>query len=84
MENQNQVFHTSHRPLQIPQTRRDSHISTGSTTAASHRKTKPKKGARPLRGLAILLSLLLRSIKAYFMLIFQLENAPGQFHDRRG
>jgi len=75
LENQNQVFHPSHRPLQIPQPQRDLHIPTGST-AAPLSNPKPKKGPRPLRSLVLPLLLQLGTPRADFMLIFQLENAP--------
>ena len=78
LENQNQVFHPSHRPLQIPQPQRDLHIPTGST-AAPLSNPKPKKGPRPLRSLVLPLLLQLRTPRADFMLIFQLENAAAIF-----
>ncbi len=81
MENQTQVFHPSHRSLQIPQPRRDSHIPTGSTTI-SQSNLKPKKGPRPLRGLALPLSPRSLPFGASFMLIFQLENAgAAEMHE---
>jgi len=43
MENQTQVFHASHRPLKIPQNRRDFHISTA-TAYAAWKSGKPKIG----------------------------------------
>jgi hypothetical protein len=43
VENQNQVFHPSHRPLKIPQPRRDFHISTAPACAA-WKSGKPKSG----------------------------------------
>jgi len=43
VENQNQVSHTSHRPLKIPQTQRDFHISTAPACAA-WKSGKPKPG----------------------------------------
>jgi len=41
VENQKQVFHRSHRPLEIP--RRDSHFSTAPTTPLSLSRTKKRK-----------------------------------------
>ena len=48
VENQTQVSHRSHRPLEIPQTRRDSHFSTAPTTIPLLRtKTrKPRSASR--------------------------------------
>ena len=43
VENQTQVFHASHSPLKIPQTRRDSHISTAWACTA-WKSGKPKTG----------------------------------------
>jgi hypothetical protein len=43
MENQPQVFHASHRPLKIPQKRRDFHISTARACTA-WKSGKPKIG----------------------------------------
>jgi hypothetical protein len=43
VENQTQVFHASHSPLKIPQTRRDFHISTARACAA-WKSGKPKTG----------------------------------------
>src|ERR1700722_6574115 len=43
MENQMQVFHTFHRPLKIPQNRRDFHISTAWACTA-WKSGKPKTG----------------------------------------
>src|SRR5712691_1043824 len=43
MENQTQVFHASHRPLKIPQNRRDFHISTARACTA-WKSGKPKTG----------------------------------------
>jgi len=43
VENQTQVSHTSHRPLQIPQNRRDLHISTALACTA-WKSGKPKTG----------------------------------------
>jgi hypothetical protein len=43
VENQTQVFHASHRPLKIPQTRRNFHISTA-TAYAAWKSGKPKIG----------------------------------------
>ncbi len=42
VENQKQVFHRSHRPLEIPQKRRDSHFPTVPATA-TYTKTKTRK-----------------------------------------
>jgi len=41
VENQRQVFHRSHRPLEIP--RRDSHFPTAPTTPLSFSRTKTRK-----------------------------------------
>ena len=43
VENQTQVFHASHRPLKIPQNRRDSHISTAWACTA-WKSGKPNNG----------------------------------------
>jgi hypothetical protein len=43
MENHTQVFHASHRPLKIPQNRRDSHIPTARACTA-WKSGKPKTG----------------------------------------
>jgi hypothetical protein len=43
VENQTQVFHASHRPLKIPQNRRDSHISTARACTA-WKSGKPNNG----------------------------------------
>ena len=43
VENQTQVFHAFHRPLKIPQTRRDFHISTARACTA-WKSGKPKNG----------------------------------------
>jgi hypothetical protein len=43
VENQTQVFHASHRPLKIPQNRRDFHISTARACTA-WKSGKPKTG----------------------------------------
>ena len=43
VENQTQVFHASHRPLKIPQNRRDFHISTARACTA-WKSGKPKIG----------------------------------------
>ena len=76
VEKQKQLSHSFHRPLEISQKTRDSHIPTALATTIlvlSLRTQKPKKGSRPLRGLLILLS---RSpSRTDFMLIVRLENA---------
>jgi hypothetical protein len=43
VENQKQVFHTSHRPLKIPQNHRDFHISTA-LACTGWKSGKPKTG----------------------------------------
>lgn len=47
VENQKTVFPRSHRPLEIPQKRRDSHFPTAAATAASSLKIKPKTRKPP-------------------------------------
>jgi hypothetical protein len=105
MENQTQVFHASHRPLKIPQNRRDFHISTAWACTA-WKSGKPNNGFplfHPAHAMTMTVlslksktnerksaatrpphspnRLFLRSSKTDFMLIFQLENAPGSHHD---
>ena len=48
VENHNPVFHPSHRSLEIPQTRRDSHFPTASTTrvGAPSKQRKPPSASR--------------------------------------
>jgi len=57
VENQTQVFHASHSPLKIPQTRRDFHIPTASvmTVHSLNQRTKKRqrKDVGALRGLII-------------------------------
>jgi hypothetical protein len=49
LENQPQVFHPSHRPLEISQQRRDFHIPTAPTTSHIYQNQKPYgRGASPL------------------------------------
>lgn len=51
VENQNPVFHRSHRPLEIPQKRRDSHFPTAPTNSLiKNKKRKPPSASR--RGVA--------------------------------
>jgi hypothetical protein len=74
-ENQTQVSRPFHRPLKIPQTRRDLHISTAPAMMVfTEPKTKERKSAaaRPPHS-SVPPSL--RSGGPYFMLIFRLENA---------
>lgn len=52
VENQKPVSHRSHRPLEIPQKRRDSHFPTASTTASSLHKRKRKPPSASRRGAA--------------------------------
>src|SRR3954454_3214512 len=83
LENQNQVFHPSHRPLQIPQPQRDWHISIGSTTVPPFQIQNQRKEPRPLPGLVLPHTLRLRPHRADFMLIFQLENAATPANPER-
>jgi hypothetical protein len=43
LENQPQVFHPSHRPLEISQQRRDFHIPTAPTTSRIYPKQKTER-----------------------------------------
>jgi hypothetical protein len=43
VENQKPVSHRSHRPLEIPQKRRDSHFSTAPIAGGVNEKKKPRK-----------------------------------------
>lgn len=52
MENHKPVFHRSHRPLEIPQKRRDSHFPTASTTSALSKKKIRKPPSASRRGTA--------------------------------
>jgi transposase len=47
VKNPKAVFHRSHRPLEIPQRRRDAHFPTDSATAAPYAKTKTKTRKPP-------------------------------------
>ena len=76
VENQTQVFHASHRPLKIPQNRRDFHISTASDDIHSlNPKTERKEVGRYAASPFSFPTLPLVE-RTDFMLIFQLENAP--------
>jgi len=78
-ENQTQVSRPFHRPLKIPQTRRDLHISTAPAMMVfTEPKTKERKSAaaRPPHS-SVPPSL--RSGGPYFMLIFRLENAQRSY-----
>jgi hypothetical protein len=92
-ENQTQGFPVSHRPLKIPQNRRDSHISTAPACTA-WKSGKPKTGFptfppgarddddRPVCELKDQRKEVGRYAASSFscpdfMLIFQLENAAG-------
>jgi transposase len=46
LENQKQVFHRSHRSLEISPTARDSHFPTAPTTASPPKSKKSKRGKR--------------------------------------
>jgi len=50
VENQNAVFHRSHRPLEIPQRQRDSHFPTAPATVSSLNKKTRKPPAASRRG----------------------------------
>jgi len=50
VENQNAVFHRSHRPLAIPQRQRDSHFPTAPATVSSLNKKTRKPPAASRRG----------------------------------
>jgi len=77
VENQTQVFHASHRPLKIPQNRRDFHISTASDDIHSlNPKTERKEVGRYAASPFSFPTLPLVE-RTDFMLIFQLENALG-------
>ena len=77
VENQTQVFHASHRPLKIPQTRRDFHISTAiNDDSLSYQKNQRKEVGRSAAS-SFSYRLSLRSSGPIFMLIVQLENAPA-------
>jgi hypothetical protein len=81
VENQTQVFHASHSPLKIPQTRQDFHISTAPmmTVFISNQKTKKnqRKEVGRYAASSFPIPLCPRSSRTDFMLIFQLENARG-------
>lgn len=50
VENHKPVFHRSHRPLEIPQQRRDSHFPTASMTSPLNNKKTPKPPSASRRG----------------------------------
>jgi len=89
VENQTQVFHASHRPLKIPQRRRDFHIPTAWACAAGARddnhdflfspesQNQRKEVGRYAASSFFLPPRSLWSSATDFMLIFQLENARG-------
>jgi hypothetical protein len=52
VENQNPVSHRSHRPLEIPQSRRDSHFPTASTTRMVNQQKARKPPSASRRGIA--------------------------------
>ena len=52
VENHKPVSHRSHRPLEIPQKRRDSHFSTASTTSSLFKKKTRKPPSASRRGTA--------------------------------
>jgi hypothetical protein len=98
MENQTQVFHVSHCPLKIPQNQRDFHISTApARTAWESGKTKDRfptfpPGARDDDDRPVCeIKNQRKEVGRYaatsfshpdFMLILQLENAPGTRNPR--
>lgn len=75
MENQKQVSHASHRPLEISQTRRDFHIPTAPATGPSKYQNQERKS--PLRGSSFpfFMTYAPPGPEAVFMLILRLENA---------
>jgi hypothetical protein len=82
VENQTQVFHAFHRPLKIPQQRRDFHISTAPTTMAnifSEPKNRRKEVGRSTASTFSLAHTRSFKSRSTFMLILQLENAPGSW-----
>ena len=75
MENQNQVSHLFHRPLEISQTPRDFHIPTAPTACPLTNQNQERKS--PLRGsvFPFFMTFAPSRRKTVFMLILRLENA---------
>ena len=75
MENQNQVSHLFHRPLEISQTPRDFHIPTDPAACPLTNQNQERKS--PLRGsvFPFFMTFAPSRRKTVFMLILRLENA---------